>query len=317
MKFCHYANRGLAIVFFASALSSFLSHSASSAESSAETDFLEPKQEIMSMEGVQPEKFEQGRHQCSMEKLSANLEAPMKEVVLLARTRDHQKTLTANEELTNVLNKMKECDSHFNCESLTGKKITTKLASGWTEDIIINPGDRTTSCLVSPEVALSHNDIKIRGIVMRDGSLLYTFPPTLCEPKELNIERKLQLTESGVLLYDYNNTKRFPGEFLFTKNKKSPSFSIEENGQITFRIGSDVYFTFDPEKKRIVESNFLDQKMFDPNICKSTITTKDDLVEVVFAPNYKQYYLSKLRLYGAGKEEAAKNALSKLQKRDN
>jgi hypothetical protein len=168
------------------------------------------------------------------------------------------------------------CGIITSCDVMSVKK-DTDLGSGWVEKVDMNSFSSSfpegQGCSFSTEIKVVNGATTFRGFISRStGRLSYTLPTSRCAPAELAVERRLTVSEFGMLFVDYSDhVDAFPGSWLLMKKKRTPQFSLQSNGNMRLLMSDGHYFEVDANAGRIVASDMIDPVMFDPAQCRSII----------------------------------------------
>ena len=226
---------------------------------------------------------------------------------------DPNQTLELKNSLQDLATKALQCGKITSCRELSDS-TPVELASGWRQKREFTFFETTDAsgrnCLLSSETQFENGNTSIRALVSRQtGKLSFHLPTATCAPSEYEINRRVSVTEAGVLFVDFSMVvKRFPGSWQLLKKKRTPQFIIQPNGNARILMADDIYFDIDPNLNQTVASNMYNPEMFDPAQCKSRIANNQSHVQVKMQPGMSSRIGARFTDYGGQSTERSINS---------
>jgi len=228
------------------------------------------------------------------------------------------------QKLESLLTTQLSCHPNKSCKDLDFY-FARNLPLGWSEKFDIQTFETTSEdgskCNIFPslhycrpgqtcdtDLSLGNTNV-IRGVISRkSGRLMYTPIRSACSPKEFQINRMLVITDHGLLIVDKGDSEHIhqqAGYWNYLKKKRSPQFSILNNGQGRFTLATGVTVDVDAATGKVVESNLLNPEMFNSEHCKTKLTRRRTRTNVPmqYKQGAKRKYISKTMLDFGGRSQ--------------
>jgi hypothetical protein len=201
-----------------------------------------------------------------------------------------------------------QCGLINSCAELAWNR-TSGIGGGWDESYeLTSYGNREVGCQFSGEIYLRNGEASIRGIIGRSGRLNYSLPPVACAPADLDISRRVTVTEAGILFVDFTmEVPNFPGQWIMGQKLRTPQTQVAPNGNLRIVMANNHFFEIEPSQGRIIDSDLFDPVMFDPGVCRTEIRNRGTqaLTDIHMRPGARRHFGPRFTDLGGMRTEQA------------